>query len=168
MFIQGTYYKFGRSVFLFNLAHRLLPALLIAVAVILGQFILPISSAVGFLLLAIFVYAIIMVLSVWYSYAYHSFKIDEFALVIRSGLINQREISIPYHHIENVDMSQSYGERMFHISELTVHTMGDAAVAVSTSSTTTFPHIDHAYAVELSRELVKRAGIEEVVEEKTK
>ena len=165
MFTQGVYYKFGKNVLVISLIRRLLAVLLVVIAMIFIQAFLPIGFIAGYIFLGILVYAGVVSLSAWYDYTYHEFKLDEYALVIRSGIVNRREISIPYRQIQNVDMNSSYGERMFGVAELFVLTSGNedrGAEGKDEESSAIFPLVDHDYAAELQRELLKRANVEEV------
>jgi uncharacterized membrane protein YdbT with pleckstrin-like domain len=165
MFTQGVYYKFGRNVLVISLIRRLLAVLLIAIALIFIQAFIPVGFIAGYIFLALVAYAGIVFLSAWYQYVYHEFKLDEYALIIRSGILNRREISIPYRQIQNVDLNASYAERMFGVAELFVLTSGNedrGGEGKKEESSAIFPLVNHEYAVELQRELLKRADVEEV------
>ena len=169
MFTQGVFYKFGRNVFIISLVRRLLAVLLISIALIFVQVFAPIGSIVGYVFLGIFLYAGATVLSAWYDYVYHQFKLDEYALVIRSGVMNRREIAIPYRQIQDVDMNTNYLEDIFGVSELFILTSASEDRGVNgkkEESSAVFPLINHMYAVELQRELMKRASVQQVTEEK--
>ena len=166
MFTQGIYYKFGRNVFIISLIRRLLAVLLMVIAMVFIQAFLPIGFIAGYIFLGLVAYAGVVVMSAWYEYSYHEFKLDEYALVIRSGIVNRREISIPYRQIQNVDMNSSYAERAFGVAELFVLTSGNedrGSEGKDEESSAIFPLVNHDYAVELQRELLKRANVEEVV-----
>ncbi|MEI6057469.1 MAG: PH domain-containing protein [bacterium] len=163
MFTQGVYYKFGRNVFVISLIRRLLAVLLIAIALIFIQVFAPIGSIVGYIFLGIFLYAVATVVSAWYDYVYHQFKLDEYALVIRSGVMNQREVAIPYRQIQNVDMNTNYLEDIFGVSELFILTSGSedrGTEGKKEETSAVFPLISHVYAVELQQELMKRASVQ--------
>lgn len=170
MFTQGVYYKFGRSVFIISLIRRLLGPLLIGIALVFIQTFFPIGSIIVYIIAVLFLYAIATALSAWYQYVYHQFKLDEYALVIRAGIMNRREISIPYRQIQDVDMTTHYLEHIFGVSEmfiLTSATEDRGAQGNKEETSAVFPLISHEYAVELQRELMKRASVQQVAEDES-
>ncbi len=165
MFTEGVFYKFGRNVFLISLIRRLLAVVLMMIAAIFIDAFLPIGPIIAYVFLGLIGYAGIVCLSAYYQYIYHEFKLDEYALIIRSGVINHREISIPYRQIQNVDMNTSFIEKLFGVSELFVLTSasedrGEEGKKEETSAI--FPLVNYTYAVELQRELLRRSDVEEV------
>jgi putative membrane protein len=165
MFTQGVYYKFGRPVLVISLIRRLLAVLLIVIALVFIQAFISVGFIIGYIVLLLFIYAGAVILAALYDYIYHQFKLDEYAIVVRSGVLNRREVSIPYRQIQDVDMNTSYLEHIFGVSELFIMTSATedrGADGKKEESSAVFPLISHDYAIELQRELMKRASIQQV------
>jgi uncharacterized membrane protein YdbT with pleckstrin-like domain len=179
MFTNGTYYKYGKKVFYLSL---LRDGVIFAVGMIA---ILVLSGFLGFTSKAglnvflagtilMLLYAIGAILMARYQYACHEFMLDEYAIHIRTGIINRSEISIPYRQIQDVNLEESYLQRSFGVAELSVLTAGhedgkyasagEAGVPAEESSAL-FPLIQRDYADELQKVLMKSSSIQEVVSE---
>ncbi|MBU6390077.1 PH domain-containing protein [Patescibacteria group bacterium] len=181
-----TEQKLGRKTFRFYLYQNLLAGVVlmfIAAIVLLAQGTLIESltmSALGLdhrtviiivydINIALFVIACValgigMLIS-WVRYTSITFSTGEYALIIKRGIIDKREISIPYRQIQDVDVNRSLSQRMFGVSSLLILTAGEAQQAGSESEGA-LSVIDAPLAEALKAELLRRTNVQEVVEEK--
>ncbi len=181
-----TEQKLGRKTFRFYLYQNLLAGVVlmfIAAIVLLAQGTLIESltmSALGLdhrtviiivydINIALFVIACValgigMLIS-WVRYTSITFSTGEYALIIKRGIIDKREISIPYRQIQDVDINRSLSQRMFGVSSLLILTAGEAQQAGSESEGA-LSVIDTPLAEALKAELLRRTNVQEVVEEK--
>ncbi|NVN96945.1 PH domain-containing protein [Candidatus Nomurabacteria bacterium] len=61
----------------------------------------------------------------WLSYISFEFTLGENAISVKRGILNKREISIPYRQIQNIDIEQSFNQKMMGISKMTILTAGN-------------------------------------------
>ena len=107
----------------------------------------------------------IAAIQAWYLYSSHVFMLDDYALHIRSGILNRNEVAIPYRQIQDVSLDESYIERMFGVSELNIMTAGHEDNKRDKSSAE-FPLIGKVLAVALQEELSKRSSVQQVSSDK--
>ena len=167
MFSQGVYYKFGKNVFSIYLVKNLplfiLGTLSVAIPAIFFGNVAGKIYLYGTPILILL--AGVRVFHSWYQYVSRQFMLDDFSLHIRSGIFNRKEIAIPYRQIQDVSLVESYVQRMFGVVELSVSTAAQENISPQfvKSSDAVFPLIDHAYAVELRQELLRRSNVQEIV-----
>jgi uncharacterized membrane protein YdbT with pleckstrin-like domain len=166
MFTQGVYYKCGRNVYLISLLKQL-PVVVLALIILVVIARLPavVSQAFWWGLLLLIIYMAIAAIQAWYLYSSHVFMLDDYALHIRSGILNRNEVAIPYRQIQDVSLDESYIERMFGVSELNIMTAGHEDNKRDKSSAE-FPLIGKVLAVALQEELSKRSSVQQVSSDK--
>ncbi len=166
MFTQGIYYKCGRNVYLISLMKRF-PGVILGIAVlfIIGFFFSQVPHLFGYAVLLLLIYIAGSSLEAWYVYSSHVFMLDDYALHIRSGILNRNEVAIPYRQIQDVTIDESYMERMFGVTELTVMTAGSEDTKKDKASAE-FPLIDRKLATALQEELSKRSSVQQVTPDK--
>ncbi len=176
MFTKGIYYKFGIKVFYLSLLRDGIIFLLGLVIIIIA------SAAVGFShggfnillpgLILLLLYAVGAISMARYNYSCHQFMLDDYALHIRTGIINTSEMSIPYRQIQDVNIEQSYIERSFGVASLSVLTSGHAdagyakigeAGVPQEESAGFFQQVERAYADELQKVLMQASNVQQVV-----
>lgn len=177
MFTKGTYYKFGQKVLYLSLLRDGLIFFFGIVAVFLVAGVVGYSTPAGLdILLAgiilFLLYAVGAILLAKYNYACHQFMLDDYALHIRTGIINRSEMSIPYRQIQDVNIEESYIERAFGVASLSVLTAGhgDAAYAKAgeagipeEESAGFFQQVERRYADELQKVLMRDSNVQQVV-----
>ncbi len=93
--------------------------------------------------------------------------LDTDALKIRRGILSKEEIAIPYRQIQDVDVDQSISDRIWGVARLAILTAGQEKTGEGNDeSEGIFPAIDRVLAESLQTELLKRADIEKVTDEK--
>lgn len=132
------------------------------------------NFVIGFIWLFLFLYFLFVWLRAWILYRQYKFMLDEHAFYVHRGVFLIKEIVIPYHHIQNVEIKQPYLYRPFGLAELDITTLGNNGsiaqdIAKHKSKSNLLPIIDLKIAKLLARELVRRGSHKEgafVVEEK--
>ena len=178
----GTYEKLGRKsfwIFVFGRIQASVVFLIMAVlffafhgasflnATPLGNIahyiIIAAWSALGLCIL-LFLFAF---LSSWLIYENYKFSLGEDALKIKRGIFTREEIAIPYRQIQDVDIEQDLSYRMIGVSRLVILTAGHDDEKTSGDETEgILPAIDSALAERLQSQLLTRANVQTIVEEK--
>jgi uncharacterized membrane protein YdbT with pleckstrin-like domain len=134
------------------------------------------SAAIIHTLTSIFLFASLAVLLIiaavtWVSYANTTFLLNEYALAIRKGFMNKREILIPYRQIQDVDLNRTLFHRMLGVSNLVILTAGnddksptEESARKTEESEGVFNLLDADLAEKLQAELMKRASVQMVSE----
>ncbi len=121
-----------------------------------------------FVLLLVVLWIIIIALGAfiaWLDYHYYQFCLDDHALEIKRGIIHKEELSIPYNHIENVEMDQGFLSQVFGVCRLVILTAGheyeghENQDGGANESEGILPTIDKGFAEELKQELLSRANV---------
>ena len=177
MFTKGVYYKFGPKVFYLSLVRDGFIFFLGMIGVLIVSGAVGFGTPMGINLLLIgtilfLLYAVGAILLAKYQYACHQFMLDDYALHIRTGIINRSEMSIPYRQIQDVNIEESYIQRSFGVVSLSVLTagredsayskVGEAGVPEEESSGL-FELIERAYADELQKILMRSSNVQQVV-----
>lgn len=128
---QGIYYGFGEKSF----SAKLIRGMFLPVGILLLAAICMISAGNsgstvlssignGGIVLAI-VIAIFQAIVAYLEHMGTKFMISANALYIRSGILNRREISVPFRHINNIHQYQSITDRMLSVAKCTVEILED-------------------------------------------
>jgi uncharacterized membrane protein YdbT with pleckstrin-like domain len=118
-----------------------------------------------FFLLAFFV--------AWLIYANFKFALGDNSLKIKRGIFNKEEIAIPYRQIQDVDVDRDISFQLMGLSRIVILTAGHEDATVNGDETGGggdsegyLPALDKDLAEWLQAELLKRANVQKVVEEK--
>jgi uncharacterized membrane protein YdbT with pleckstrin-like domain len=176
---SSSYQKLGNRTLWLMLSEQMLPSIFIFIAAILllvlqgnGVFrTTPIAAWSSYIVLgawALFVLVfIITFLAAYLTYVNYLFMLDTDALKIRRGILSKEEIAIPYRQIQDVDVDQSISDRIWGVARLAILTAGQEKTGEGNDeSEGIFPAIDRVLAESLQTELLKRADIEKVTDEK--
>lgn len=99
-----------------------------------------------------------------FTYKNQGFCISPDALKIRKGVFTKQETAIPYRQIQNVEVERSFNQQLCGVSKVVVVTAGhDDTTTDQNESKAVLETIDKELATALQEELLKRAGIERVV-----
>ena len=179
--IASGYQKLGRKTLFLLISEQIAPSILIFIAAIaitvvqaLGIFSkIPLLAHWSiFLVLGVWILFVLMVsitLFVTYlNYANFEFFLDADALKIRQGILSKSETAIPYRQIQNVDIEQDLSDRLWGVARLAILTAGheEAKEGDEDSSEGILPAIDRDLAESLQTELLTRADVEKVLDEK--
>ena len=118
-------------------------------------------------LILILVFAITF-LATYLIYDNYLFMLDEDALRIRRGIISKEEIAIPYRQIQDVDIEQSIGDRMWGVARLVILTAGredERNPENGNESEGVFPALARDLAESLQNDLLKRTNVQKVTTE---
>ncbi len=120
-----------------------------------------ITSAL-YLIFVLFI--IVGVVMSWLDYISCNFTLDENAFIIRRGILNKKEVSIPYRQIQDIDIEQTFNNKMLGVSKLVVLTAGNDDNDKEGESEGIFEVIDSKVAEQLRDDLLQRANIQTVKE----
>ena len=107
------------------------------------------------ILLSISFFIVAFVKSLVY-YKQYSFTLDNHALKIKKGILLIKEVVVPYHHIQNVEILRSYFLLPFGLVELDIVTNSSSSLDSLKKEDKLFPLMDKKLAESLSRELIRR------------
>lgn len=123
------------------------------------------TSVLWFLFLALICATVLIIIlgtSIAYlQYMSLSFLIDEFGLKIRKGFFSKYELTIPFRHIENVNIDQSILFRMLGLAKVTILTAGNDSDDRTGESEGEIKIIDAPLAYSLRKTLLEKSKQEE-------
>jgi len=107
-------------------------------------------------------------LATWFVYSRYKFCLGDDSLKIKRGILNKEEVAIPYRQIQDVNIKRDLSFQMFGLSRLVILTAGhdDDEKPGDDESEGELPAIDADLAEWLQAELLKRANVQKVTEEK--
>ncbi len=101
----------------------------------------------------------------WYEYKSYTFILDDHALEVSRGIITKENISIPYHHIEDINLEQSLFYQMIGVCRLVIMTAGRGTNQddYQDQSEGILPAIDIEMGHEIQKTIMKRSNYQEVI-----
>jgi putative membrane protein len=173
------YQKLGRKTLLLFISQQIAPDIFIflgAIALSIVQtegifaktIIAPWSGLVVLGAWILFVLTFILTFLIAYlTYINYQFTLDDDALKIRRGILSKEGIAIPYRQIQDVDIDQTLSDRIWGVARLAILTAGhEEPKEGEDDSEGVLPAIDRGLAEALQTELLRRADVEKVVDEK--
>lgn len=95
------------------------------------------------------------------QYRNYVFSFDEFGVKVRRGILSQKEISIPYRQIQDVDIIRTIVHRCFGVSKLVMITAGHEDKGEESDGTdTVLDPIDRSIGEEMRTFLERRIGVQ--------
>ncbi len=175
-----NYQKLGRRTLWLMLSDQMVPSVIIFIAAVLisiaegsGVFAKTILTAWSLYLVCgvwlLFVLTFVITFLVAYlTYANYLFMLDDNALKIKRGILSKEEIAIPYRQIQDVDLEQSLSDRIWGVARLAILTAGREEPKEGEEDTAegVLPAVDRDLAEALQTELLKRADVEKVTDQK--
>jgi len=180
--VAETYRKLGRKTFWIFVFERIqAPVAFLVITVLFfalqgASFIkgLPFGNAQNYMAIAAWgaldlcalTFLFVLLVS-WLIYENYTFSLSEDALKIKRGIFAREEIAIPYRQIQDIDIEQGFTYRMIGVSRLVILTAGHEDEKMADDETEgILPAIDSALAEQLQSQLLTRANVQTVVEEK--
>ena len=181
---EETYHTLGKKTFWVFVLERIhASAVILLVSIVLFAVkdqpflknIPPVGDLTGYMntitwtVFSIFVIVFLVVLLVaWLIYANYKFSLGDDALKIKRGVLNKEEVAMPYRQIQNVDIQRDLGFQMMGLSKLVILTAGEEGkdAGDDDQSEGILPALDKDLAEWLQAELLKRANVQKVTEEK--
>lgn len=109
----------------------------------------------------------------WLIYINYKFALGDNSLKIKRGVFDQEEVAIPYRQIQDVDLERPLSFRMMNLSRIVILTAGHEDQPGSGDnplergeSEGYLPALDKDLAEWLQAEILKRANVQKVIEEK--
>jgi uncharacterized membrane protein YdbT with pleckstrin-like domain len=117
------------------------------------------------------VVAIITFIIGWLVYKNFKFSLGDDSLKIKKGVFDKQEVAIPYRQIQDVDIDRDLSFQMMGLSRITILTAGQDDIKSGggdddDKNEGILPAIDRDLAEWLQAELLKRANIQKVTEQK--
>jgi uncharacterized membrane protein YdbT with pleckstrin-like domain len=101
----------------------------------------------------------------WLVYSNYKFSLGDDSLKIKRGILEKEEVAIPYRQIQDVDIKRDLSFQMMGLSRIVILTAGHEDEA-DDASEGILPALDQDLAEWLQAELLKRANVQKVTEEK--
>jgi len=118
------------------------------------------------LALCVFIFAFTL-LMVWLTYRNYKYCLGEDSLKIKRGILNKEEVAIPYRQIQDVYIKRSLYFQMMGLSQIIILTAGqEDETPRDSESEGILPALDQDLAEWMQAELLKRANVQKVTEEK--
>ncbi len=109
----------------------------------------------------------IILLGVWIEYANYKYCLGEDSLKIKRGFLNKEEVAIPYRQIQDVDIRRDLYFQMLGLSRIIILTAGqEDETPRDSESEGILPALDSSLAEWFQAELLRRANVQKVIEEK--
>lgn len=90
------------------------------------------------------------------TYHFYNYELGEEALRIERGIIEKRQIFIPYERIQNVDIYRGIFERMLGLSEISIQTAGYGITTEAMGAEGKLPGLSVEDAEKLREELLQK------------
>ncbi len=115
------------------------------------------GSTLVFIILAI-------IAAIWthYEYKNYTFILDEHALEVSRGIFTKENISIPYHHIEDINIDQSVFYQIMGVCRLAILTAGHGEEADRSEGI--LPAVDLNMGREIQKVIMSRSNVQEVMD----
>ncbi|MDR3581695.1 MAG: PH domain-containing protein [Candidatus Pacebacteria bacterium] len=114
--------------------------------------------------------AIVTFLIGWFVYKNFKFSLGDDSLKIKKGVFEKTEVAIPYRQIQDVDIERDLSFQMMGLSRITILTAGQEDTKTADGDDDRnegiLPAIDHDLAEWLQAELLKRANVQKITEQK--
>ena len=103
----------------------------------------------------------------WLIYKNYKYCLGEDSLKIKQGVLNKKEVAIPYRQIQDVDINRDLSFQMFGLSRIDILTAGrdDEKPKDDDESEGQLPALDKDLAEWMQAELLRRANVQKVTEE---
>lgn len=108
-----------------------------------------------YLLGVIFVWPIIGSLL---EFKHFQYQIEEDRMLIKKGLLNQKETTIPFNKIQNIDIDRNFLARLLKLSELHIQTAGEQESLVDS----TLPGVEPSEAIKIRDAILNKISRKEV------
>ena len=117
-----------------------------------------------FFVLAILAFLIAFLISAL-EYRNFGFVFEEFNLILRKGILNRTETSIPYRQIQDVDITRSLGLQILGLSKLNIQTAGHVEKGEEGSAEIVLEPIERDMAEDIRIKLQREVGVQVVESE---
>lgn len=146
---NDTYYPFGTSGLYAKIVRSMgLPVAILAITILIAivkgsaffasTFGAGASDALGFVVpvgigLAVAL-ALIDAFIAWLRYVNNTFMVSDNALYLRNGILQRREISVPFRHMSNILQQQSIFDRIMGVCRCQIEIQADEIAPVTTAT----------------------------------
>jgi uncharacterized membrane protein YdbT with pleckstrin-like domain len=110
---------------------------------------------------------VLLVFFTWMEYRTYKYCLGENSLKIKRGLFTKEEVAIPYRQIQDVDIRRDLYFQMMGLSRIIILTAGQEDETPDDSeSEGILPALDKNLAEWMQAQLLERANVQKVIEEK--
>ena len=102
----------------------------------------------------------------WLIYINYTFKLEEFDLKLRRGILNIEEVSIPYRQVQDVNIDRSLFYRFLGVSKLIIDSAGHEEADEKNETHILLEPIDKHIAEAVRSILERRVGVQVVKDER--
>lgn len=102
------------------------------------------------------------VLVSWLEYHNYSFVFQEFDLIVKKGIFNREEISLPYRQMQDINIIRNLGHRLLGVSRLVIDSAGDEGSGQDGQSDAVLDPLEKEVAEEIRTFLDRQIGIQVV------
>jgi membrane protein YdbS with pleckstrin-like domain len=108
----------GRAIWVFFLSYFGKTSILVP-AILVGVYFNPMIF--GAILVAVIATMLLTAMLVYNNFMY---EIDQTGLIIESGIIHKKQVSVPFEQVQNVNIERSIIDRLFGLARLSIETAG--------------------------------------------
>jgi uncharacterized membrane protein YdbT with pleckstrin-like domain len=128
----------------------------------------PYANIAAWVVLGLFVIVFLLTFFIaWLIYINYKFMLGDDSLKIKRGILNKEEISMPYRQIQDVDIERDLAFQMMGLSRIVILTAGHEDKDDKDDETEgILPAMDKDLAEWIQAQLLQRANVQKVVEEK--
>jgi len=103
----------------------------------------------------------------WLEYRNYTYQFNEFDLIMKKGILDRKEFSLPYRQIQDIDTDRSFLYQIFHLSKLILKTAGSEETGEQKMTEINIEPIDKDICDEIQTMLERKIGVQ-VVEDQVK
>jgi uncharacterized membrane protein YdbT with pleckstrin-like domain len=177
---MDTKQKLGIKVFYYYLSRRISVGFLLLIVSFIfsisqNSIISTISSFIpssfstpvfGYFVMGLFAISILWIIlgifMSWLDYISCTFSLDSDSFDISRGIFNKKEVSISYRQIQDIDIEQTFYNKMFGVSRLVVLTAGNDDKDKEDESEGIFEVIDANLAEDLRKHILEKTSVQTV------
>ena len=119
----------------------------------------------GLILIDLVVIGVGVIIS-FLDYKNYTFRFEEFDLIVKRGILNKEETSVPYRQMQDVDLEQNLMYQLFGVCRVVMMTAGHEDSGMNDDTETVLEPIDKTLGEEIRKLLQSRIGVQVVESEK--
>ncbi len=130
-----------------------------------------ISSIFNYITLTLYIVSLILIVRgifvSWLDYINCTFTLDETSFNIKRGIMNKKELSIPYRQIQDISIEQTFYNKLLGVSKLNILTAGNDNYDRNGESEGIFEVIDSNIAENIRKSIFQKTNVQTVKEVKS-
>lgn len=134
-----------------------------------GTTVAAVSEYISFGIDALFAISVLLIIGsfvlTWLEYICFTFSLREFGLRLRRGILNRREVTIPYRHMQDINVHRDLLFRLFGVSTLIIDSAGHEQPGEDSETDVIISPIDWQKAADVREFLQRRIAVQIVTSE---